>query len=264
MINSSIKLICASLSLILSISVSVAQTSDSVDVVNQLSELAAPDKKAYGEQIKDSLSAKGQIKGIQEMPITKVFFVEAQQGSYLVSSDGRFVIEGVIKDVWHRKTIKSLDDARSTERLPLTNIGFNPEEQLASFTLGNPKVKRQGVIFVDPTSTITLTALKKLNEKAENSNWTVVLMPLIGGDAAIDRSRRIWCATDKAGALDDLINGTSESLSSVSKDCKEEPLVMGMMLTDLLQIRSLPHLIREDGLKSTGFPENFDEWFAQP
>jgi thiol:disulfide interchange protein DsbC len=257
------KALVMSLSLLAISSTSFATTKPD-ELVNKLSELAAPDKKAYGEQIKNSLAAKGQIKGIQEMPITKLFFVEAQQGSYLVSSDGRFVIEGVIKDVWHRKTIKSLEDARSTERLPLSNIGFKPEEQLASFTLGNPEIKRQGVIFVDPTSAITVTALQKINEKAESSNWTVVLMPLIGGDSAIDRSRRLWCATDKEGALKDLVNGTSESLSDVAKDCQEEPLVMGMMLTDLLQIRSLPHLIREDGLKSSGFPEKFDEWFKQP
>ncbi|WP_240224582.1 hypothetical protein [Rheinheimera hassiensis] len=259
-----IRVIAVALSMLMCATTSTAASSEPVDVLSKLSELAAPDKKAYGEEIKTSLSAKGQIKGIQEMPITKLFFVEAQQGSYLVSSDGRFVIEGVIKDVWHRKTINNLEDARSTERLPLSNIGFNPEEQLASFTLGNPNVKRQGVIFVDPTSAITLTALQKIKEKADTSNWTVVLMPLIGGDSAIDRSRRLWCATDKGGALNDLVYGTSESLSDVVEGCKEDPLVMGMMLTDLLQIRSLPHLIREDGLKSAGFPEKFEEWFAQP
>lgn len=223
-----------------------------------------PDAKTYREEVKNNLSAKGVIKGIQEIPLGKVFFVEAEQGTYLVTADGRFVFEGVLKDVWHRKTIKDLVDAKSLERTPVSNIGFEPEKQLATIQIGNPKIPRQGVAFVDPTSAHTSIFLKHLIKKESEVNWTIVLMPLVGGNSAIDRSRRLWCATDKKQAKIDLVEGTNMSFGKLKDKCTEEPILMAMMLADLFKITSLPHLIREDGLVSHGYPEKFDEWYKQP
>jgi thiol:disulfide interchange protein DsbC len=223
-----------------------------------------PDAKTYREDVKNNLGAKGQVKGIQEIPIGKLFFVEAEQGTYLVSSDGRFVFEGVLKDVWHRKTIRNLVDAKEVERTPVSNIGFVPEEQLAHIQFGNKDIPRQGVAFVDPTSEYTSTFLKHLEKNKKTVNWTIVFMPLVGGNQAVDRSRRLWCATDTEKATQDLINGTSTSFDKLKEGCTEEPILMAMMLTDLFRIKSLPHLVREDGLVSNGYPEKFDEWFTQP
>lgn len=231
---------------------------------NTLLDDVTPDAKTYREDIKNNLSAKGEVKGIQEIPIGKLYFVEAEQGTYLVSSDGRFVFEGVLKDVWHRKTIRDLRDAKEVERTPVSNIGFVPEEQLAHIQFGNKDIPRQGVAFVDPTSAHTSTFLKHLEKNKKSVNWTIVFMPLVGGNQAIDRSRRLWCAADKEKATEDLINGTSKSFDNLKEDCTEEPILMAMMLTDLFRIKSLPHLIREDGLVSNGYPEKFDEWFKQP
>lgn len=227
-------------------------------------EAAVPDAKTYREETKSNLEAKGVLKGIQELPISKLFFVESEQGTYIISSDGRFVFQGVLKDVWHRKTIKDLADAKSVERTPVSNIGFEPEEQLAHFKFGNPKLPRQGVAFVDPTSPHTGVFLKHLMNKENEVNWTIVLMPLIGGNNAIDRSRRLWCATDEKQAKKDLIEGSNKSFSKFKDGCSEKPILMGMMLTDVFRIKSLPHLIREDGLVSEGYPEKFDDWFKQP
>jgi thiol:disulfide interchange protein DsbC len=222
-----------------------------------------PEAAAYRASIKEQLSAKGNVKGIQQLPIDKLMFVEAENGTYLISADGRFVIEGKLKDVWHRKTINSLEAARATERVPVSNIGFKPEEQLASFTIGDPKKPRTGVIFVDPTSPMTVTALQALS-KQTNSNWTAVLMPLVGGNQAMDRSRRLWCSTDRVGATKDLINGTSNAIATMKQPCPEDPIAMGMMMVDVLRITSLPMVIREDGLRSEGFPVEFSKWVKQP
>ncbi len=231
---------------------------------NLLAEDARKEAKKYREDIKSSLTAKGIIKGIQEIPMSKLFFVEAQQGTYFVSGDGRYVFEGVMKDVWHRKTIKSLEDARTLERTPVSNIGFEPEKQLATFTIGNPSIPRQGVAFIDPTSDYTMQFLKKLMKDEDSVHWTVILMPLVGGNQAVDRARRLHCAVDQNAAKKDLINGTSLALGALKSGCTEEKIMIAMLLTDIYQIRSLPHLIREDGLVSKGFPKNFTEWFAQP
>ena len=247
--------------LILTISLS-ANATEEAD--KKLLESVIPDAKTYREDIKGNLGAKGVVKGIQELPIAKLFFVEAEQGTYIISSDGRFVFEGVLKDVWHRKTIHDLVDAKSVERTPVSNIGFVPEEQLAHFVIGNQKLPRQGVAFVDPTSSHTSVFLKHLVAQEDKVNWTIVLLPLVGGNPAIDRSRRLWCASDLKQAKLDLINGTDKSFSKLKDGCTEEPILMAMMLTDIFRIQSLPHIIREDGLVSNGYPEKFDEWYKQP
>lgn len=223
-----------------------------------------PDQKAYKQEIKNSLEAKGQIKGIQEIPIAKLYFVEAEQGSYLVTSDGRFVFEGKLKDVWYRKTIKTLDDARALERTPVSHIGFSPEEQLAHFIIGDQEKPRLGVAFVDPTSDYTAKFLEKITTTKLEGHWTIVLMPLIGGNQAVDRSLRLWCAVDREAAKQDFLKGTNKSFGEMKEGCNDEKIVMGMMLTDLFHIKSLPHLIREDGLVSEGYPQEFDKWYSQP
>lgn len=239
----------------------VTFSANAQDNSKTIGQSTAPEAKEYRKQIKEALNGKGQLKGIQELPISKLYFVEAENGNYIVSADGRFVFQGQLKDVWHRRTINSLDAARKSERVPLSNIGFEPEQQLATFTIGNAK-KRTGAIFVDPTSPITMTALKELTTR-KNERWTVILMPLVGGDSAMHRARSLWCSADAPAAKADLINGTDKSFSKMKQDCSEEPIVMAMMLTDIFGVTHLPLVVREDGLRSEGFPEQFNSWMNQ-
>lgn len=226
---------------------------------------ALPDQETFRQDIKGNLEAKGQVKGIQEIPVSKLYYVEAEQGSYLITSDGRFVFEGKLTDVWYRRTIDSLDDARAVERTPVSHIGFKPEEQLASFIIGDKEKPRLGVAFVDPSTDYSLKFMQKIakDDKLEG-HWTIVLMPLIGGNTAVDRSLRLWCSEDEKLALQDLIDGTSKSFTKMREGCNDERIIMGMMLTDVFRIKSLPHLVREDGLISEGYPQDYDKWFSQP
>lgn len=222
------------------------------------------DDKAFRESVKDNLTRKGAIIGIQELPMKKLFFVEAEQGSYIVSSDGRFVFQGKLTDVWHRKTITDLASAVQVQRTPVTNIGFEPEKQLATFQVGNPSLPRQGIAFVDPTSSYTEKFLQHLLRDPDKYNWTVILMPLVGGESAKNRANRLWCAKDHEGALLDLAYGTDKATNDLKDNCQIEKIVMATMLTEIFQITNLPHIVREDGLNVSGFPVKFDKWLAQP
>ncbi|MCI2285907.1 hypothetical protein L3081_24080 [Colwellia sp. MSW7] len=89
-------------------------------------------------------------------------------------------------------------------------------------------------------------------------------MPLVGGESAKNRSNRLWCAKDRKGALLDLAYGTDKATNDLKEDCDIEKIVVATMLTEIFQITNLPHIIREDGLKISGFPVKFDKWLAQP
>jgi len=219
---------------------------------------------AFKEALKGGLATKGEILGMRELPISKLYFVEAEQGTYLISSDGRFVFEGSLKDVWHRRTIRTAEDVKQTERTPISNLGFKPEEQLAHFVIGDPTLPRQGVAFVDPTSSYTTQFLQQLHESDSDVHWTVVLLPMVGGNTAVDRSLRLHCAADQDQAKLDFIYGGNRSFGQMREGCNDEKILLAMMLTDVFRIKSLPHLVREDGLISHGLPVNFTEWFTQP
>ncbi|MCP4589087.1 hypothetical protein [Pseudoalteromonas sp.] len=224
---------------------------------------AQSDNESYKQSIRNNLEAKGIVKGMQELPISKLYFVEAQQGSYIISADGRFIFEGTIKDVWHRRTIRTIEDVNKTVRTPVSNIGFVPEKQLATFQIGNSEIPRQGVAFVDPISDITLEFLQHLYATRDTVNWTIVLLPMIGGNPSVDRALRLHCASDRDQAKLDLVFGTEQSFSDMKEGCNDENIIKAMLLTDLFRIENLPHLIREDGLVSAGYPRNFEEWFSQ-
>jgi thiol:disulfide interchange protein DsbC len=240
---------------------SIAQ--EQAEVLNALKmiETTKTENTVYRQNIKAGLEKKGEIIGIKELPSTKLYFVEAEYGSYIVSGDGRFVFDGVLKDVWHRKTLAKLTDLDRIDRVPVTANMQTMIEKLATFTLGDKKRPRSGVIFIDPTSEITITALQSLALKLEH-NWLVVLLPN-GGTNSLDRGRRLWCADDKDQALLDLVNGTNESFDSLRKDCPQDPLITAQLMISIFNVKSLPHMIREDGLVSEGFPIEFDKWFAQ-
>lgn len=246
-------------------SVSMAQDSTEIlDAISAIEDLEAKKAQTYSQDTKEGLAKKGAIIGIKEVPVGKLYFVEAEQGSYLVSGNGRFVIQGSIKDVWHRKTLAKLTDLENIDKVPVSANAKKIEQLMATYTLGDPSKPRSGVIFVDPSSEITVTALQKLQEYSTEQRWLVVLMPVVGGSNAIDRSRRIWCATDQEAAKLDLINGTSESFTSTDKTCGDEKILAAQFVTNIFSITQMPHVIREDGLVSDGFPVEFEQWYKQP
>lgn len=243
----------------------VAQDSTEIlDAMAKIKEAEETSYATYSQETKEGLAKKGAIVGIKEVPVGKLYFVEAEKGSYLVSANGRFVLDGSFKDVWHRKTLKTLADLEGIDRVPVSANAKKIETIMATYTIGKPEIPRSGVIFVDPSSEITVTALQKLQSVSDEQRWVVVLMPVVGGANALDRSRRIFCASDQEAAKLDLINGTSNAFTSIDKTCGDEKLLAAQFVTNVFGITSLPHVIREDGLVSDGFPIEFDDWYKQP
>lgn len=222
--------------------------------------LPIPSRTEFAEQTKRDLGKYGAVNAIQELPISHLYFVEAQSGSYIISSDGRFAIEGTIKDVWHRKTLKTVDDVRDTLRMPLSEMKFDFQKDLASLVLGNPDIPRQGVIFGDPTAKHTQELVAKINANKEKYHFVFVMMPLIGGEDAVKRSMSILCAPDRELAIEDLANNTSESFLDTNEGCPDQNLMFTVYMQEIFKITNLPHVVREDGLVSKGAPIELDKW----
>lgn len=222
--------------------------------------LPIPTRTEFAEQTKRDLGKYGAINTIQELPISRMYFVEAQNGSFIISSDGRFAIEGTVKDVWHRKTLKTVEDVRATLRMPLKEMKFDFQKDLASLVIGNPDIPRQGIIFGDPTAKHTQDLVSKINANKDKYHFVFVMMPLIGGEEAVERSMSVLCAPDRKLAIEDLANNTSESFLDTNDGCPDQNLMFTVYMQEIFKITNLPHLVREDGLVSKGAPIQLDEW----
>ncbi len=235
-----------------------------VETNNDKVDLPLPTRSEFADQTKRDLGKYGAVNSIQELPISRLYFVEAESGSFIISSDGRFAIEGSIKDVWHRKTLKTVDDVRSTLRMPLADMKFDFNKDLASLVLGNPDIPRQGVIFGDPTAKHTRDLVSKINANKEKYNFTFVMMPLIGGEEAVKRSMSILCAPDRELAIEDLANNTDKSFLETNEGCPDQNLMFTVYMQEIFKITNLPHVVREDGFVSKGAPLVLDEWLEAP
>ncbi|MBT42541.1 MAG: hypothetical protein CMF12_08460 [Idiomarina sp.] len=219
-----------------------------------------PSRSEFSEQVKSQLNQFGEIKGIQEIPITKLYFVEATEGNYIISGSGRFAIRGTIQDVWHRKTLRSVADVQDTIRMPLSQMNFDFDNDLASIQVGNSDIPRQGIVFVDPTSEYTQEMTQLILDGGDKYNFTFIMLPAIGGEEAAKRSLHILCAPDREAAIQDMANGTSTSFLDTTEGCGDHNLMFTAYMQEIFRIKNLPHIIREDGLVSNGIPVKFDEW----
>ena len=229
------------------------------DTEGESVEDSLPTRSEFAQAVRNQLNNMGRIQGMQELPISKLMFVQAESGSYMVSTDGRFIIRGEVQDVWHRRTLRTLEDVAATHRMPLANMNFDFDTQLASMRIGNPDIPRQGLVFADPTSEITQRFVQMVID-SDKYHFTLAMMPLVGGNEAAARAVKLLCATDREAAILDLANGTSDSLPETTDGCDDSDLPFTVFMQEIFRINQLPHFVREDGLISEGLPEELDEW----
>ncbi|MCO4319896.1 hypothetical protein [Aliidiomarina quisquiliarum] len=205
----------------------------------------------------------GGIIGVQRIYVGNLVFVEAQNESFLISEDGRFLFRGgIFQDRWQGQNVNDLEAAFRAMRIPLSHYPVDLDEDVASFQIGSASTY-QGAIFVDPTTQFSRDIVAEVLESPEKYNIHVVLMPAVGGDDAMARSMSLYCASNKAQAIEDLAYNTSESFSAMKPGCKREKVPMSLMLNSAFRIEGIPHLIRADGRVSAGKPVDLHSWFTK-
>lgn len=210
--------------------------------------------------IKQSISNQGQVAGIQKLPIDNLILVKTDAGkTYFVTANGRFVFQGKLIDTWFRRTVDTLDEARKAHRVPLKHMGVK-DDSLAVLKLGNPDIPRQATIFVDPYCSFCKILLTQINQTPEKYHVDLVLAPILGKNSK-QQSNKLWCAKDKQAALLDLIHRTN-LVTEIDPDCDVTKVGKSLTVMQLLGAHGTPFLVREDGLKFAGLPDDFDKWLG--
>lgn len=203
----------------------------------------------------------GEVIGIQRLAVGNMVFVEGDRGNFLISEDGRYIFQGVLHDRWMGQAITDLEGAIRAVRVPLSQYPVDLKNEIASIQLGNAP-KRQGAIFIDPTTEHSQNLVRRIIESPDDYNVDAVLMPAVNGDAAAARSISIYCAVDQHQAILDLAYGTSKSFDKQRPNCPRERVAMSLVLNQVFKIDGLPHIIREDGRSVKGIPVNLKEWLG--
>jgi len=96
---------------------------------------------------------------------------------------------------------------------------------------------------------------KQYNDLAKNKDITAYIYLFPSPDM-----EKVWCSSDKAGALDKAINGKSNNATDATK-CETSALTRNHALSRSFMIRSIPTIIYTDGSRTVGYvsPEAFQQ-----
>ncbi|MCE2571742.1 disulfide isomerase DsbC N-terminal domain-containing protein [Motilimonas eburnea] len=199
------------------------------------------------------------ILAIQALPIKDLNLVETEEGVYFATSNGRFIIKGQLTDTWNRKGITTPEQARSTYRVPLSSLvgTSKTQDNLATIHIGQGEKK--GYIFLDPTEQYSQVMIKLVEQEAKYS-FDVVLMPRKDPQSR-QVAKQVWCAKDKRQALLKAADSDYQELEQ-KEDCGVKELYANIVASMLLQLQQVPVVVRNDGLRHLGVPEDMDAFLA--
>lgn len=226
--------------------------------------LAAPNAKAkvqgdFSAEVKKMLTELGEIEAVQMMPISSVMMMQIKgHEPIFISSNGRFLITGEIRDLWSQSPVKNADQAAKTWLLPLDNIsGRNLLTQFAVIPFGNPNLPKMARVFVSPTAKESQDFLKSADPNKVNLD--LVLFPHDQG--AITPSMRTWCAKTPIDAIHGLLTGNTDNIPQRKCDESDLTKVMGpMLMAKYLDFDRVPYFVRVDGRRAAGVPKDVFAW----
>lgn len=189
------------------------------------------------------------------LPASAMLAIEKNGKFAVISDTGRFIIQGTVYDVWAKKELKTLEDARiAANYIPVdkTDIGFR---DLAPLTIGAGS--KAITMFSDPACVFC----KEIIEQARTSlpegyRLDVLMLPLLSAESAA-RTKDLLCAKDKVAAWKAAVAGDLKTpLAQLpAEQCNLDVISKRRITAQFLGARNVPFLIRDDGLTRQGKPE---------
>ncbi|MEW5782654.1 MAG: DsbC family protein [Pseudomonadota bacterium] len=175
--------------------------------------------------------------------LDKFNLYEIQIGGDLLYTDEKvgFLINGDVLDVQAKK---NLTEERK-QKLSQVKFSELPLDLAVKQVKGNGK--RLLVTFEDPNCTYCRKLAKELQGVTDVTVYTF-LYPILSPDSA-EKSKNIWCASDRAKAWNDLMLDGKQPASANCSHPTEKVVALGRKLN----IRGTPALIFADGSRIPGY-----------
>ena len=188
---------------------------------------------------------------VQPLPIHAMIFAEKQGRVKIASGNGRFIFNGVMHDRWANRDVLTLEDAiRAFNYIEMKGIGVDLVDVLKPYRYGTGK--KDIVIFIDPYCSACSKLLKDL--PADSQEYTFNLIPIaVLGEESKKRVKNLACAKDQDAARLQLLTKQYRDLEEV-ETCSPDIMSYRMFTGQILGIKGIPFMIRNDGLVSRGSP----------
>ena len=200
---------------------------------------AAAIRKNLGERI----PALSQIDEIRKTPMAGLYEVRVGTDILYTDAEGNFILHGNLLDTRSRKNL-------TEERIDkLTAINFKDLQLKNAFTVVRGNGKRKVAVFEDPNCPYCKRFEKDL-EKIDNVTVHTFLIPILGPDST-EKSKRIWCASDKVKTWDDWMLRNVSPKEAGAK-CDTAALDANVAFARKYNITGTPTLVFIDGHRVPG------------
>ena len=203
----------------------------------------AAQEAAIRKNLPDRLSGMPRIDEISRTPMAGVF--EVRMGSDIVytDADGSHILQGQLIDTRSRRNL-------TEERLDkLSAIAFDSLPLQDAITLVRGNGKRKLAVFEDPNCGYCKRFERDM-QKVDDVTVYLFLMPILGGDSP-EKSRKVWCAKDKAKAWTDLMVADKPLPRSMG-ECDSAALTRNVEFGRKHRINGTPTLIFANGKRVPG------------
>jgi thiol:disulfide interchange protein DsbC len=196
------------------------------------------------------------IDGFVNLPIKSLKAIEKNGVIYYVSERGRYIIQGQMIDVWHKKPLDTLKEIKySANHIKLDVMGM-PIDQLNTITIpGGPK---KVVAFVDPKCKNCKKFIEEAELKSSRYTFKIIVVPALGEDSN-RLAKKLFCAKDKTKALYLLKEQRLDELVA-KENCDTKLYDKTLFLAEMLKIRAVPYFFSPTGRTVAGMKDDFWDW----
>ena len=194
------------------------------------------------------------------LPLDGISIVQAKNNkTYIVSTNGRYLFDGKIRNAYTNKIIESVDDAIAERYLTLSDMSLSLAD-IATIAYGNPSLPLQGRLLIDPYCPECKRVLNDLEKIKDKVHLEIMITPITGKES-ITTGLNMWCAYEKnynlgRQVLGDLMKGPPYQQYPQNPDCKGQRLMLNAMLTRTLDLKGVPAFWRADGFAKAGVPKD--------
>tara|TARA_B100000614_G_scaffold253663_1_gene267889 strand:- start:2887 stop:3603 length:717 start_codon:yes stop_codon:yes gene_type:complete len=200
----------------------------------------------------------------QRLPLSEMNFIRTEEGiTYLISTDGRYVFQGALFDVWNGEQIESVPEmAHLSNRIDFKYLGVKPEKM---FTLKLGNGFKEVFVFADPNCSAChklLDAIQESDQITSEFLIRIAIVPVLGKNS-LEKAKKLALKSrsDEPGALTALLNNTYTK-GDVPEDGLEK-LKYNRILARALSIKSVPYIVNPQGVSVAGMPENLYGFLTQ-
>lgn len=200
----------------------------------------------------------GKDVNVRTMHVETLEAIEKDGQLVYMSSNGRYLFQGVVTDVWSRKKIKTIADVDYSEtHIDLSAISLNIDK-LNTIVMG--KGKKTVVVYIDPLCQYCKKFLEAAQSKTDEYTFKIVVIPALGDESNI-HSKSLFCAENKSDALPKLFSRSMVEMTQ-KPQCDLAQYDLTLMSASMFKIKSVPWFIAPDGRYGSFSPDGVWDWLS--